>query len=257
MPKLHIVGLGSSFAAGPSIEPLENNTAGRSSRNYAHQLAEALDADLTDLSVSGATLLNLLHESQAIGGQTFPPQLDGLPTNADIVTLTCGGNDLGYIGSLVFDSFMFYLRSPKDSGFASTGEPSIHFDELMKRLLAVLDRIHNTAPRAKVYLVEYLSIIGNDTRPWLDIALTAEQMKHYVGLAASLSKAYHNAANAGEWAEVVPIATVSQAHALGSREPWVQGFTLSMLTYGPAPYHPNLAGHTAIAEMLKERISCR
>lgn len=255
MTKLHIAALGSSFAAGPSIEPIENKAAGRSTRNYAHQLAEALDAQLTDLSVSGATLLNVLHDKQTMGGQTFDAQLDHLPADADIVTLTCGGNDLNYIGGLVYDSLMSYLGPLKRVVPGQTKDPPIQLDELRNRFLAVLDKIHDIAPKAKVYLVEYLTIIGNDTRPWLDIALTAEQMKHYADVAVMLSTAYNDAAKSRSFAEIIPVARSSNEHALGSRVPWVEGFNLSMLMRGVAPYHPNLAGHTAIAEMLRERVS--
>ena len=107
MPDIHIAALGSSFAAGPNIYPIENEAARRSSRNYAHQLAAKIQASsqenkltLTDLTVSGASILNVLEEPQRVGGVVFPPQLRGLPPDADIVTFTCGGNDVKYIRSL-------------------------------------------------------------------------------------------------------------------------------------------------------------
>ncbi|KAK4972937.1 hypothetical protein LTR42_006231 [Elasticomyces elasticus] len=64
MAKLHFVALGSSFAAGPGIEPIINKAAMRSGRNHAHRLAEKLDAELTNLTASGATLLNVLDTPQ-------------------------------------------------------------------------------------------------------------------------------------------------------------------------------------------------
>lgn len=144
---------------------MEDLTAGRSSRNYAHQLAEKMDASLTDLTVSGATLLNVLNENQLLGRQSFDPQLAHLPTDADIVTLTCGGNDIGYIGCLTQDSLMSYLGKVDDSFPTRTTAPFLNLPQLTGRLLAVLDKIHDIAPRAKVYLVEYLSITGCSTRP--------------------------------------------------------------------------------------------
>ena len=65
MTVLHIAALGSSFAAGPAIEPIVDTTARRSSNNYAHLTAAALDAKLTDLTSSGATLLNVLSQPQS------------------------------------------------------------------------------------------------------------------------------------------------------------------------------------------------
>ena len=92
---LQITALGSSFAAGPGIEPIIDKAALRSGNNYAHQLAKKLNASLLDLTVSGATLLNVASEPQTMFGHTFAAQMDSLPSNADIVTLTAGGNDLG------------------------------------------------------------------------------------------------------------------------------------------------------------------
>lgn len=89
----------------------------------------------------------------------------------------------------------------------------------------------------------------------MDIALTADQMKHYDNVAGLLSQSYNEAANGRSWAEVVPVAERSRGHALSSKEPWVEGFNLSMLVLGRPTYHPNLAGHTAIAEMLYQLIT--
>jgi hypothetical protein len=64
--KLRIASLGSSFAAGPEIPPqIEPLAAMRSGQNYPHLLAQRLNAELTDLSVSGATLLNITVEPQS------------------------------------------------------------------------------------------------------------------------------------------------------------------------------------------------
>lgn len=62
MTVLHIAALGSSFAAGPGIEPIVDKAARCSSNNYPHLTAAALDAKLTDLTSSGATLLKVLSE---------------------------------------------------------------------------------------------------------------------------------------------------------------------------------------------------
>jgi lysophospholipase L1-like esterase len=96
---MHLVSLGSSFAAGPGLAPITNTSAKRSSINYPSLLAKSLGAHHTDLSVSGATLLNLSITRQKVFlGEEFQPQVEGVPEDADVVTITGGGNDLGYIG---------------------------------------------------------------------------------------------------------------------------------------------------------------
>ena len=95
-----IAAMGSSFAAGPGIEPISDPTAVRSERNYPHQLAERLGARLVDLTVSGATTANILDTAQQmVSGHVYPPQIDGVPADADVVTITAGGNDLQFAGS--------------------------------------------------------------------------------------------------------------------------------------------------------------
>lgn len=79
-------------------------------------------------------------------------------------------------------------------------------------------------------------------------------MRHYEAVAGLLSQAYHDAAEGRSWAEVVPVAEKSRGHALGAKEAWVDGFDLSMVVRGVPTYHPNLAGHTAVAEMLYQRV---
>ncbi|KAJ6137826.1 hypothetical protein N7471_004312 [Penicillium samsonianum] len=111
--KLKIASLGSSFAAGPDIPPqIEPRAALRSGQNYPHLLAQHLNADLTDLSVSGATLLNITVDPQSTPfNVTFPPQISNLPEDANIITVTAGGNDINYIGGMIADACDAELQS--------------------------------------------------------------------------------------------------------------------------------------------------
>ncbi|KAK5113042.1 hypothetical protein LTR85_011064 [Meristemomyces frigidus] len=266
MARLKIAALGSSFAAGPSIGPIVNEPAGRSGRNYAHQLALELAADLTDLTVSGATLLNVLNEPQvpALGnGDVFPPQLDSLPHDADIVTLTGGGNDLLYSLGMIQDSLASYAPGPLRyllqtlQRWMSTRPvmQPLGLQQLTDRFVTVLDAIHDNAPNARVYLVQYLSVFGEDSKPGPGLPLTWDQIGNYRRRGVLLDRAYEAAAEARpDFTELVPAASLSEGHEVGTSEPWVLGFDLSMLWKGVAPYHPNLAGHTAIAEELYRRI---
>ena len=256
MPKdFHIAALGSSFAAGPGIQPIANESAGRSQANYAHQLATRIQASrpdlrvrLTDLTVSGATILNVLDERQHAGdGTTFTPQLQGLPPTADIVTFTCGGNDIGYIGGMMYDSDM------ASQGYAFDIEKpfvaAISQESLRKRMEKVADEVHRIAPNARLYLVQYLSIVGDGTSTSPNIPLRPHELKLYENVAQMLAQTNDQAAQGRSWVEVVPVAELSRGHAVGSHEPWVHGYRSA------TPYHPNLEGHTAVAKMLFERVS--
>ena len=255
--RLIIAALGSSFAAGPGIEPIINKAAMRSGRNYAHKLAEELDADLTDLTVSGATLLNVLKEPQtaSFSKEVFPPQLDSLPPSADIVTLTGGGNDLGYSGAMTIDSIVASIPRPFSwalswwMGEVNTG---VTLQQLTERFIHIADAVHLKAPNATLYLVQYATVFGEQSRPAQDIPLTQDQICHFKQRGTLLEQAYEAAAKARpEFVKLVPVAQWSQGHEVGTMDPWCVGFTLGMLwNMTPVPYHPNAEGHRAIAEGL-------
>ncbi|KAK5707209.1 hypothetical protein LTR17_020898 [Elasticomyces elasticus] len=258
MAKLHLVALGSSFAAGPGIEPIINKAAVRSGRNYAHQLADKLDAELTDLTASGATLLNVMDTPQQtiVSKAVLRPQLEDFPANADIVTITAGGNDIGYSGGMTVDSYLSYAGPLKWFINKYRGRPTtdVDADELSRRFCAVIDRITSIAPTAKIYLVEYPAVFGDATTPGQDVPLTTEQVSYYRERAQVLNAGYAKAAAVRPGVDLVPVSKVSEGHEVGAAETWMFGFGFLMPYHGQAPYHPNLAGHTAVADMLYERI---
>src|SRR5215218_4443114 len=91
------VALGSSFASGPGIDPIIDARCGRSGANYAHLVAERLGYDLVVVTCGGATIDDVLSRPQALmTGGTVPPQLEALVPDADLVTVTIGGNDVAY-----------------------------------------------------------------------------------------------------------------------------------------------------------------
>lgn len=270
--KLRIASLGSSFAAGPGIPPqIEPLSAARSGQNYPHLLAKELDADLTDLSVSGATLLNITVDPQTapFGNDIFPPQVQSVPEDADIITVTAGGNDIGYIGNMMQDAAsatmlgsiaVTVIRGVKSiaSMFSQSTvqtTTSLSPEELAERLGDTLDKIHAKAPKARIYMVEYVAVLGPSTKPRIDIPFDQERIDHHSQVASTLQNAFVVAtATRSDWCERVPIHELSLKHALGSDEPWVGGFDLtSVMQKGPV-LHPNLDGMKAVAGILLETI---
>jgi lysophospholipase L1-like esterase len=233
--------------------------ASRSSKNYAHQLAARLGVRLTDVSAAGSTTLEITSERQTLApSKTVAPQINALPHDADVVLITTGGNDIGYIGGLVKDAiratwigwFLFLilwlLPLPKSTELTD--------EQLADRIGAVLDAVHATAPQARVFLVEYLALLGDDDGPARQIGLSDTQIAIHKRRAERISTAYALAsAKRSAWTQVVPMHEKSKAHAIGSAEPWVEGFTLYDVTVlRKVPFHPNLAGMTATADVLEQ-----
>jgi lysophospholipase L1-like esterase len=258
MPPLHVVALGSSFAAGPGIEPQALRAAGRSEQNYAHLLAQRLGAQLTDLSVSGATLKNVLSEPQELFGTKFKPQLSDLPPEVDIVTITGGGNDFKYVGEIMKDclqaSFFGRTFSRLFSSPFQVHQESLTPEDVAERFIDVIDKVRETSPRCHIFLVEYLTLFGSHTRPGIDVPLDEAQIEHHKSVASNLQVAFKLAAEARSRCKVIPVAEVSNDHGVGSQEPWVDGFGARMLLSRKMPFHPNIRGMEAVAQMLYEEL---
>ncbi|KAI5867026.1 SGNH hydrolase [Durotheca rogersii] len=279
--RLHIASMGSSFAAGPSIAPVENEAAGRSAANYAHLVAQrigaasaaaaaaaaAVDVQLTDIAVSGATLPNLMTEPQDRGGgHVFPPQMESLPPDADVVLVLGGGNDIGYIGGLFADTLDAswvgaLVRRFWGTGGAPLADPpatpaarAAQDDWLAARYADVLDRVRARAPRARVLVVEYLTMLGPDVRPGADVPFAADRVAHHRDVAARLLAATARAVEGRQdWCHLVPAAAASEPHAIGSPRPWVSAFTWQLYRAGGA-YHPRAEGMAAVADLVYRKL---
>ena len=258
------VAMGSSMAAGPGIPPIVDRGAMRSGRNYPHQLAELLGLRLVDATVSGATTVTVLHESQRTPRGRVAPQLDSLVPEAALVTLTIGGNDVSYVGGLMGASArgslgrLPLLLPPVRS--VLRGNPRFvrspeAYDAVTAGIVAIVERVRATAPEARVVLVDYLTLVGPDAEPGWRLPLTAEALDDVREAAARLNDAIAKAA-AATGADLVAASRASLAHGIGSAEPWVTGFEMgNPLRGGRIPFHTNLAGMTAVASMLASLLS--
>ena len=250
------VAMGSSFAAGPGIKPLADKAAGRSERNYAHLVAEALDLRLVDVTYSGATTANLLSEPQ----EGAVPQLEEVGPETRLVTITAGGNDLEYVGSLLRGSMMNTLAKPatllsrrvanRIRARVSYLKDQSAYDAVAVSLTEVVTKIRERAPQSRILLVDYLTLVGPATRPRLDVPLNEEQLPSIGFIADGLARAFATAAEK-TGADLIAASAASRDHAIGSAEPWTTGFSLRP---GAAPYHPNAAGMAAVAEFVLQRL---
>jgi len=170
---LDYVALGDSYASGYGLDSY-GVTVGcaRSDDNYPHQIAAALGLDLTDVTCSGATTAHILDTAQTTDdGISHPPQLSALSADTDIVTVTIGGNDLGFASIAATCAAMgdagptvmtFLDASPLlncKSYFAPDGGTDLLatlVDTTVESALrATLQAIQTAAPNAKVFLVAY------------------------------------------------------------------------------------------------------
>ena len=250
------VALGSSMAAGPGISPRAKDAplrAGRSAANYPHLVAEGLGLDLVDVTYSGATTAHVLTDRQ----HNAPPQAGALDGTETLVTVTIGGNDVGYVPMLTAAGLPPVARSlPLLGGrLRELLDPTARdraLVEVGESLKAVGRTIRKRAPRALVLFVDYLTVLppaGQPAPPLADIDVAlgrriADTLERLTGEAA--------AATGCEW---VRAAEASRTHHAWSAIPWTtKSSKLGLPLPGrPAPLHPNAAGMRAVAELVTAR----
>ena len=256
------VALGSSFAAGPGIEPIIDAGCGRSGNNYAHLVAARLGYDLVDVSSGGATVADVLDRpQQLLTGGTVPPQVEAVGPDADLVTVTVGGNDVDHLLTLLRCSFQADPEGAPASARAFFGTPvdvgavSAALEVLPGRLTRLVDEVRARAPRARVVLIDYLTVVPGE--PTASFPMSEEHRRLCADVGASLAEVTAAAArDAG--ADLVAASPASRDHAVGAREPWVTGWVFGdLLAGGVAPYHPNAAGMAAVADLLVDRLSAQ
>jgi lysophospholipase L1-like esterase len=251
------VALGSSMAAGPGIWPPVLGAplpAMRSARNYPHLVAKKLGLRLVDVTYSGATTANVLRESQ-FGA---PPQIDALDGTEDLVTVTIGGNDVGYVPLLFAAGLPRVTRSlPLLGGLLRDQLDPRARDRALVEVAESLKEIGRTlrqrSPRAKVLFVDYLTLLPSPGIP--APPLSEEDVSTGRHIAASLEQLTAEAA-ADTGCGLVPAAEHSRQHHAWSDKPWTTRFGLPVL-WRPMPLHPNSAGMRAVADLVVAQMSGR
>ncbi|WP_197383578.1 SGNH/GDSL hydrolase family protein [Mycolicibacterium mengxianglii] len=248
------VALGSSMAAGPGITPRVAHSprrAGRSQHNYPHLVAQALQLDLTDVTYSGATTANLLHEPQ----HGTPPQIEALQGDESLVTVTIGGNDIGYVPLLMAASLPAVAQrlpvlGPALQNMLDPGARERALADIDGALRAVGSAVRARAPQARVLFVDYLTLLPPAGQPAPPLAQVDADLGRRL---ADHLRSATAAAAAATGCEVVGAAEASRDHHAWSAAPWTVGARFPV-PRRPAPFHPNAAGMAAVAEMVVSRV---
>jgi lysophospholipase L1-like esterase len=251
------VALGDSYAAGPLI-PLPGLPLGclKSDRNYPHLTATRIGLPLRDASCSGAQTEDMFEPQGVEPDGPNPPQLDSLDAGTTVVSVTIGGNDIGFgeiaEGCIVVNPF----ESPCRDKYTAGGS-----DELSERIAAtapavdaVLDAIRARSPQARVFVVDYAAIFpetGHGCWPQMPVGfsdvpyLRAKQRELNAMLAG---EAAANGATLVSWYQ----ASIGHDACKGPLTRWVE----PVVPLNPAaPIHPNAAGMRGAANALVAAIA--
>ena len=243
------VALGSSMTASPGIRPPAAGAprwVGRSARTYAHLVAYRLNLHVVDVTLSGATSAHVLADRQH--GQ--PPQIDALDGSESLVTITIGGNDVGYVPMLMAASLPHAARrlpllGGRISELLDRDARDSALADVFDSLCAVGNAVRERATDARIFFVDYLTILPPDGAPAPRLSQADADLGRRVATTLERLTAEAAAATGCE----VGAAAASREHHAWSTSPWTTKPGVP-LPGRPAPLHPNAAGMRAVAELL-------
>jgi len=274
------VALGDSYAAGEGIGTMTGAPVPgcqQSAQDYPHEVAARLGLQLTDVSCSGAVTANIDTTPQRTGSGTVPLQDTALTASTDLVTVTIGGNDLGFVSIAEYCAALsptgplaLHPQSNCSQEYDPNGDDSLQRkldSTVTPAITRALRDIKRKAPRAKILVLDYLAI-STDKAEAPDPAtypascfssplqkssfpFTAVDTPYLEQMEAHLSAAVKAAAVA-TGTEYVDVFDQSLQHSAcaGTPLPWMNGITVSPAQFSvvPGSLHPNLAGATAMAD---------
>jgi hypothetical protein len=258
------VAMGSSFASGSGISPYDPAAPARcqrSTENYARQLARKRNLTLVDVTCGGATTANILGPWNELA-----PQVDALTPDTALVTVTIGGNDVGYIGGLIANScgdsgasdaiaqpLCKMIAAGRRSGGSMPAATEDAWGKLEIALTAIVQEIRRRSPHARIIFVDYLTVLPDNTL-CDQVPVSPQVAETSRATAARLARltadvARHNGA------EVLSASELSRKkHNACTTSPWMTGFIPPAESRSFVPYHPNLAGMTGVAEALDRKL---
>jgi lysophospholipase L1-like esterase len=279
---LAYVALGDSYAAGYGLEPKTGKpvaACGQSSADYPHLIAKALGLRLTDATCAGAVTANIVSTPQNPDGQTTSPQSHDLGPATRVVTITIGGNDLGFVSAvkscLALSAHGPILTTGRLSCRASFVKNDV--DSLAQtvsntvsgRLLQTFATVKKDAPNAKVFVVGYPALMPDAAHTpakgcfagSLLGALGSLNLKNafpytdtdvlYLhSIEVALDAATRAAATKTGFTYTSELES-TEAHTPCGATPWLNGITVSSkdlkFALAPSSLHPNAQGAAHLA----------
>jgi hypothetical protein len=216
----------------------------QSQLSYPRIVARRTGADLTDASCGGATT-DTATTSQEIGSSApWPPQLDAVERDTELVTVGLGYNNGGY-----YIDALFTCSSASSASLPNSRcpDPAARTADIRAALAAVLDQVHDRAPSADVLVVGYPQLVPESgTCP--ELPLPEGDYPYVHELLRLLDDSLRRAAEDGD-ATFVDVYGASKGHDIcAGDEAWVNGVTGQPGV--AAPYHPFASTQRAVADLV-------
>jgi lysophospholipase L1-like esterase len=246
------VALGDSYAAGPLIpDPVLPLGCLKSSNNYPRLAAPGIGLPLRDATCSGARTVHMTEPQGVDPDGPNPPQFNALDASTTVVSLTIGGNDIGFSevaqSCIVVNPFSHPCLDKYNAG--GIDQLKARINATAPKVAAVLQGIKARAPSAKIYVVNYPAIFpetGYGCWPqmpigFLDVPYLRSTQKSLNAMLATQAAA--NGATLVNWYA----ASIGHDACKGSSTRWVEPLVPGN---SAAPIHPNKAGMVGAANAL-------
>jgi lysophospholipase L1-like esterase len=238
------VALGDSYAAGPLIpNPVLPLGCLKSDHNYPHLAAPGIGLTLRDASCSGATTVDMTNPQNVEPDGPNPPQFNSLDANTTVVSLTIGGNDIGFSevaeSCITLNPFSHPCLDKYDAG--GVDQLKARIEATAPKVAAVLAGIKSRSPSAKIYLVNYPAIFPETGLGcWPQMPIGFQDVPYLRSTEQRLDSMLANqAAAAGATLVNWYNASIGHDACKGSSTRWVEPLVPGELA---APIHPNRAG---------------
>ena len=249
-----MVALGDSYAAGPLIPaPLPPFGCLKSSSNYGRLASLQLSASpYRDATCSGAETEDMT-APQGVSPTPNPPQFDRLTPTTTLVTITIGGNDIGFSG-IAENCFSQSANSGtpcQDHYVTANGdEISQRIAETRPKVDAVLQGIKQRSPSAQIMVVNYAAILPHtgNTGCWPVVPISDGDVPYVRAKQEELNAMLSDSAAANQ-VDLIDWYAASVGHD-ACQPPglkWVEG---AVPTSAAAPVHPNLLGMIGAANLV-------
>ncbi|MDO5740089.1 MAG: SGNH/GDSL hydrolase family protein [Ornithinimicrobium sp.] len=225
--------LGDSYASGFGVLPMMG-LCGQSDAAYAVQIDGRMKIALDDFNAcAGATVQKMIDE-----------QLSGLDEETKLVTVTIGGNDIGWvptIGACLLSTDVNCAAAIN----ASTGAISYVLPTLLNQAYASIEA---KAPNAHVIVTGYAPFFSPESGDYLNASVQEQQAMND---GANLLNATIAGVAAEHGFQFVDVTKRFAGHGVNSRRPYIQDLN------GVGPFHPTAAGYRAYAVSLISSINPR
>jgi lysophospholipase L1-like esterase len=251
-PVRHYVALGDSYAAGTGLPQQTDAECRRSKGSYPSWLAETYKpAVFKDVTCSGATTRSLWNKQGSAA-----PQVDALTKDTDLVTVTLGGNDLGFsdvLTTCVLAGLTTKEGTPCRDQLLNSGKNlDADFAQLSTRVPDMLTDIKRRSPEARIVVVGYPNPFPTDGSTCGSSVPLAKGDVTWLNQTTNRLNLLLETAAYTKQAEFVDISSLFRGKDMcqPSSEQWIN----PLLPQTPGSAHPNTIGHLMTAFKVYERL---